>query len=260
MDWTPWWGAFEVPVEQARRWRVGPLELRVARLPHEWRIAWRIDGGALDETLEVSAPLDVGAAPSEFDVRRYASPRVNDTIELRVSLADRPIVMRPIAPFILLPSDEVVLYVSTPVWVVLWAGGPDSELFDVPSFRLSDTWSGRTTTAGDLCYASRTRARLAPELIKWRPGRAVTAITLRNRASTSLELTRVILPMPHLALYHDADHRLWTDGVVAEGSADAGDIDVRVVPPPVEDPRRLAAPRQGVDSNRIARVLGALFR
>jgi len=239
---------------------VGPLELRVARMAHEWRVAWHSGTDALDPHLEVAVPAAVEPPPSNFEVRRYASPRITRQLELRLALADRPIVVRPDHAFVLPPRDEIVFYVSTPVWVVLWAAGPETEFFEAPSFRPSDTWAGRDTMSGELCYSGRTRARLTPENIHWRPGRAVTAVTLRNRAADALELERVSLPMRHLALYHDASNRLWTDGVVAQRPSDAGEIDVRVVPPPIDEATRLAVPRRGVDRTRLARVLGALFK
>ncbi len=234
------------------------MELRVARLAYEWRVAWCVGGDAIEDTLEVGVTAPVEPGP-DFEVRRYASPRLTEELELRLSLADRPVVVRPDAPFVVLPRDEIVLYVSTPVWLVLWAAGADAEIFEAPSFRPSDTWSGRDTTAGELCYSSRTRARIAPENIRWRPARAVTAVTLRNRSTEALELERVSLPMPHLALHHDADNRLWTDGVVAKSAGEGAEIDVRIVAPPVDDPVRVAPARRGPDRKRIARVLGALF-
>lgn len=234
------------------------MELRVARLTHEWRVAFRVGADALEDRLEVATTTSVELA-ADFEVLRYASARLTEDLELRLTLADRPVVVRPDAPFVLPPRDEIVLYVSTPVWVVLWAAGAEAEIFEAPSFRPSDTWAGPDTTTGELCYASRTRARIDLESLDWRPGRAVTAVTLRNRSTRALDLERINLPMPHLALHHDARHRLWTDGVVAQSAGGGAELDVRVVPPPVDQPTRVAEPRRGPDRNRIARVIGAIF-
>ena len=258
MDLSPWWGPFDVPHDKARRWHLGPLRLRVARLDYEWRVAWTIGVEPLETSLEIGAGGEVLPLLEAAEVRRFASPRLTETLELRVALADRPVVVRPETPFILLPKDEVTFYCTTPVWVGLWAEGVEQMLLEVPSFRPSDTWFGADTREGMLCYASRTCARLALEHVRWRPARATTAVKLKNRGVDALELVRFVLPAPQLAVYAGADGQLWTDTVVAEGDGQ-GELEVQVSPPTAGEAVRLAGPRNGPDRTALSRVFGALF-
>ncbi len=257
MELQPWWGPVTVPVDEARRWRVGPLSLEVSRRAWEWRVHWAGGSDPLEESLGVAEPFTPEGDELDGGVQRFASSKLTETLRLDVALADRPVVVKPEAPFVLLPKDEVLLYLSTPVWVQLIAVGPEQVLAEVPSFVMSDTWWGRDTRSGELAYASRTLARLTLDDFQFRPGRAVTPVKLRNRGASTLDLTKLVLPARQLLLYVDEQHRLWTDTVTATGEGSVVEVDVPARPP--DGVELLSGPRQRPDRLALNRLFGGLF-
>lgn len=256
-----WWGRFEVPDDQGGLWRVGPLELTVARRRYDWLVAFQEGEEGLDQRLEVRCPIAASELPDLAQVQRYASSRPSAELAITPLLADRPVVSRPDVPFHLLGGDEVELFVSTPVWVKLEAGDPLQSLAEVPTTRPSDTWFGPSTRVGELCYASRTTARLHLENLPPRPPRAITPVLLRNRARQELLLERLNLPIPNLALYWDGNGGLWTQKVVVERQPDGTLAQVRLEdgPPSQVPSAEPVSPARQAGSRSVLRALGALL-
>jgi hypothetical protein len=256
-----WWGRFEIPEDHGGLWRVGPLELVVERRRHDWLVGWREEGENMDQRLEVLGPIPAGEMPELDRVERYASRQTTAEIVVTPLLADRAVVSRPDVPFHLLGGDEVDLFVSTPVWIRLEAGEPLQALTEIPITRPSDTWFGPSTRVGELCYASRTTARLHLENLPPRPHRAVTPVLLRNRARQELLLERLNLPVPNLTLYFDTAQGLWTQQVVVERQPDRTLAQVRLEEGPPErvgSAVEVSPPRQA-GSRSVLRALGALL-
>ena len=120
-------------------------------------------------------------------------------IALTPALADRPVVARPEKPFCLPAGAEAVVYVSSPLWVVL-STAQDLKLAEIPIVRPSDTWLGPSTREGELCYASRTFLRLSLDNLPRRPHRATSMVRILNHADTALPLRALKLPAPPIWL------------------------------------------------------------
>jgi hypothetical protein len=258
-----WWGKFSLENCKARSWRVGPLQLWVQALPSELRVATRLETDPMlfDDFLN---PLPTAEEPDAgADVRRFGlqgSPRY---VTLYPALADRPVVARPDIPLTLPPGRQLTIYISTPLWVRLEADEPPEVLMDHPTFRPSDTWFGPSTVRGELCYASRTQAHIdLAELIK-RPHRAISAVTIHNRASDLLTLKRIKLPTAHLSLFVDTSGFLWTQSLTLEReSATENDLAfmhlAATSPPEAGETQRVAPPREP-DRGRFVRALQAFL-
>jgi hypothetical protein len=260
-----WWGRFPVAEGQGGVWRVGPLELTVARRRHDWLVGSREQDESqeteLERRLEVRCPAAAAELPELPEVRRFAARESSAELEVTPVLADRPVVSRPDVPFHLLGDDEVALFVNTPVWVRLAAGQPARTLVEIPAGRPSDTWFGPSTMIGELCYAGRTSARLHLENLPSRPHRAITPVLLRNRARQALLLERLNLPVPNLALYWDGNGGLWTQSVVVERQPDGKLAQVRLEEgPPAEVPAaEEVSPARQAGNRSVLRALGALL-
>jgi hypothetical protein len=263
----PWWGATRVPLGSARRWRIGPLTLRVTRGEGEWRVERSVGDDPLEDALELAmeddphaemATTQTGERPSVTTVDRFGFAGDDDELTLEPALADRAIVSRPDSSFRLPGGERITLFVGTPLWLRLSVAG--RLLADVPIYRPSDSWFGQTTMEGEICYASRTvcRARLGETIS--RPHRALSAVQIENLADEPLPLERVKLPVPYLALYTATDGRLWTQDVVFERHVDGADRArlEKHVPRHAEGAKRLAEPRID-DSNLMKRAFGSLF-
>lgn len=254
MTTTPWWGP-----RPDGPWScsLGPFRLWATSEDGEHLLAWSRGDDPLQEGR--AATLD-DAAPDDADTARFVCDA--GSLQLHPALADRAVVVRPEAPLFLGPGGEVTFLVSTPVWVQARLEGAGKALWEAPSFRPSDTWFGPTPREGELCYASRTRARLERAASPATHARAATALTLINQGADATRIDRVSLPMPRLALYEDGDGLLWTEtltvtrstgGELAEVTLGRGD------PPRCVGGTRIAEPRSADRDNVFTRAVSSLL-
>ena len=260
---APWWGAFNVPLGEQRHFRIGPCALWVERLARELRVSRVQHDDPLDSALVVAAASVAPPQASKLDAHRFAVSDSSSTsrIELEPALADRPVVVRTHEPFHVLGGDSATLYVTTPLWIRMFAGAERKRMFELPVARPSDTWFGENTRNGELCYAGTTTARLALSELPLRPGRAVTQVRIVNRARTPLALDRINLPAPALSLYAARDHRVWTEAVeiVREGGSGARDTTITRGSAPDAADGKLCGPREAGDGNLLLRAFKAVL-
>lgn len=254
-----WWGRHDVEPGKALRFRIGPRELWLERLPLELRVTHKQHEDALDATLVVA---DRSAAPQGgLSASRFAVAAGTGVL-LEPRLADRSVVVHAHEPFHVLADDEATLYMTTPIWICLSAAPSGKLMTELPCHRPSDTWFGPSTREGELCYAGVTSARRSLEELTMRPHRAVTQVRLHNQARTPLHLDRIALPATALSLFAAEDHRLWTERVSITRQPDG---EVRGVAvdgePPAEagEVMRIAAPRHEDEKNPLTRAFRALL-
>lgn len=215
----PWWGHYPLAEgDNGLFWQIGPLSLQARRWRQEWRLAWREGRDPLDTALSFSGLSELDE--TGCSVARFAFRESGRGLTLRPRLADRPVVVRPDTPLYIPPREETIIYVSTSAWVQVLVDDGGGALTEIPSYRPSDSWFGLNTREGELCYASRSLARLRLEEIVQRPHRVVSPVTIRNRAGDALLIERLSVPVPILPLYASAEHQLWTQPMAMERSVD----------------------------------------
>ncbi|ADH87286.1 hypothetical protein [Desulfurivibrio alkaliphilus] len=254
-----WWQPFEVAPGRHLDCRLGTLALAIGHGTDEWLVGTR---AIPEEEAEPQVSFQIGSGPpGNIDERFVHASEVN-TVTLMPLLADRPVVIRPHQPVFLLSGQSITLYLSTPVWLRLLVGEPPVLLKELPVLRLSDTWFGPNTREGELSYAGRTNARHRPSELPDRPHRAITPLTIHNRADSPLPLEKISLPVPMLALYGDEAGRLWTQNVTltreSQGDLASVKIDSKL-PEAGRNLTRLAEPRQEPDRSGMHRALNLLF-
>jgi hypothetical protein len=252
-----WWGEFDLPLGSSRGWDIGPLTLALSHLAEEWRLD-------VERRATVSADDPERVMPTSADENaRFLTSAASGRLALRPRLADRPFAVRPRTAFQLLAGDEITLFVSTPVWVEIRLLEPERPIAELPVLRPSDSWFGADTMQGELCYATRTSARLSLDEQPALSHRAITPLILRNRASSALSIERLLLPVPQLALYTDGDGRLWTTSATLTREADAQHAEFGISDTPPEQARsaqRLAEPRTARSRSFALRAWSSLFR
>jgi hypothetical protein len=266
-----WWGAVTLGVGALARWRAGPSTVHAERRPSDWRVWHETEPDAYAVAAERVGRVH-DPAPERPPSLRFTFAETPDTITVRPMLADRPVVVRPESSLTVPPGERVVLYVSSPAWMALKlevrrprrrrnGGQPLAVvLAELPTFRPSDTWFGPSTRIGQLCYSVRTAARLELAALPLRPHRVVTPVTVDNQAATPLELARVSVPMPYLALHVDRVGRLWSDGVLFTREPD-DDTTVRVTPFVPQGGERMAEPRNPQNLGQaLSKTLGRLLK
>jgi hypothetical protein len=258
-----WWGRFTLGEGEGGRWEIGPLTLAVERRAREWRVSWAAGDPQADSSLrlDVRCPLPAGELPAGSRTARFAAQATTPELLLEPVLPDRAVVARPEQPLELLAGEEVPLFVAVPVGVRLRVGG-DRQLIEVPTQRLADTWFGPSTLVGELCYATRTSARLQPGRLPPRPHLATCRVTLHNHAATPLPLERLALPVHHLDLWWHRERGLWTRGLEVERAADGKLASLRLADGPpdlVSGAQRVAPARHPEPRLGLVRALEALL-
>lgn len=255
-----WWGEFELPRETARVWQVGSFHLRLTRGPQELGVTWWREGDPAS-TLVIVDQAAESAPPASAMLERFGFREVPTRVRIRPATPDRPLVVTPTHAFHLPPREEATLYVSVPLWLQVHLD--DVVLFEQPLHRLSDTWFGPNTRVGELCYASRTSARLSLANLGVTPPRAVAAVRIRNQARTVLELERLSLPVTNFALHAGENGHLWTEAVLLEREAD-GDfaaLELDHGTPELAGATRLVSPpRMAPERHTPLRAFGRLLR
>jgi len=195
----PWWGRFTIEESAAGLWELGPLSLLVERLPEQWRLGWSRDDGRDPETARVSIS-PASAMPSPTEAARFAVGPTSGELTVEPALPDRDVVARADHALHVLAGQEVTLHVAVPVSLRLLVTEKRA-LTEVPTERLRETWRGRTTASGELCWAAPALARLDREDLDRGAHHALVAVTLHNRAEAALLVERVSVPVTHLPLW-----------------------------------------------------------
>ncbi len=235
------WGTTSIPLREARRWRIGPLHLTVARRPWEWAFSWWRDGPWLEDRLELAVPVDpTTPLPTTAETHRFSFGETVDPLELSPCLGDRPFIATPDEPFHVLPDERARAYVSVPLWVQARVGKDKRLTIDVPVVRPQDTWFG-SPTRGTLCYASRTAMRLEIEYFDHLIHRALITVEVVNRGHTPLPVHRLKIPVPQLPLLVDPTGQIRTPSVRFTRERDElAAVDIATAPP---EWRHMAHPR-----------------
>ena len=243
----PWWGEFTVPPGETLSTEINGMRVTISRRPGEWQVA----------TVRATDQAGDAAEP-----RRYVFEHTDERVYLLPRLADRPVIMRPLNPLTVAPGAQTEIYVSSPVLVQVAVGPDRTALEEVFSVQPSDTWFGESTIAGELCYASRTRARLRPDELPPTNDRAMTAVRISNRGSDPLHIERLALRAPNLDLFATAAGALWTEDIALDRAG--GDRLTRLTR--IDGPPRhahgaelLGTAREPMARNFVVRAFGEMF-
>jgi len=184
------------------------LTVWLKRSGEDWYLAYR----KADRETAPSALREIkgGRIPKDLSFSRWVVGSEPSTVRCIPAMPDRSVVVRPAVPLKVPADRDALFFTSIPVWVRMRAGFPEGiTLCELPSLTLSNTWFGEPT-AGELCYALRTRAVRTLEEIEIRACSAVCPITVRNRAPKELTFERLCVRVEHLSVYQGPD-RLWTN-------------------------------------------------
>ncbi|MFC2173771.1 hypothetical protein ACFLU6_14260 [Acidobacteriota bacterium] len=260
---SKWWGKYDVPQDEIRKWRIGPTTLWICRRLSEWQISTETNDDPFDRSMENCVPAQRIEAGPEAQSSRYGFLATTKHIDLLPALADRPIVTSPETLLYLASGEEITLYFSTPLWIKLRSGDPLKELCDMPLFKPSDTWFGPSTIEGEMCYATRSSARTTVPDLTLRPHRAYTSVLCRNQGTGKLGLSRLKVPVVHLSLYANEEGQLWTETLTLnrEEDEELAAVQVGAAPPPESGATALVSdPRKQMPERLITRAFGAIFR
>ena len=210
-----WWGPITIDDNLHYLWRTGERLIAIKKVNRNLLIWDKLSSQEPHEKIVTSTYADDNGLKGG-NLQRVIVPGADNEIVIEPSLADRFIVSKPANPITLLAGQEIQFFVGTPLWFTIMHQALDTPLLDVPFFRPSDTWFGKNTIEGKVCYATATDAKVDPNALLKHPLRCYTKITVRNRQSIPLALERLSIPVPELCVYVDAENVFWSDSVKIE--------------------------------------------
>jgi len=256
----PWWGTVEFSEGFTKRWEIGPLTLWIRRLAEEWWIAFERDENKLQRLTMAPEYVDSDWM-DHASLERYLTRHAQPLLHITPTLADRPVVTRPVIPFHLCAGEEATVYVSLPAWIRLDAGPLRLLLKEIAIQRLSDTWFGPSTLEGELCYASTTHCRQDLREVPLYPYRTITPVLIQNRSKQTLVLERLSLPVHFLSIYGSPENTLWTSMVSLRwehGATVSMEIEAQA-PAQAGKAQILCGPRSEPEKGGVIRAVASLF-
>lgn len=184
--------------------QVGRCRLWTRSRRDEWEIAYRYS--AVDEEIpdeECSDDLPWSRYVTVADGRLKTVP----------ALPDRPVIVRPASPIVILPERWGRFFFRVPLWVrfVSQKGHRETTMEEIPTRRLASTWFGGIAT-GELCYAIEAPLQRELEELELSEAFAACEVTVRNSSRERLRFERICVHVEHMRLYQ-AGAQLWTNEV-----------------------------------------------
>lgn len=259
---SSWWGDFTIETGATAEWKIGPLHIAVRRHAHELLVAHQeVEDADLPEwQFAYSDPDLLGGEFSH--ISRYVFESAPERITVLPALADRPVVSRPFTPLTVPSGEKANIYVGTPLWFTLAEGEPSEVFLEIPIHRPSDTWFGPSTLDGEICYASRTFARLNIENLSPEADWAITRIQIYNNSAAPLPIERLNLPVPYLSVFHTPEDRLCTETVTMVQTRGEAMAEFTVEQGPASTPSGatlIAGPRQAAQKGMLISAFSSLM-
>lgn len=227
-----WWGTFRVEAGQSRFWRIGNVVICVDRVTNEWHIASCPVGKITDLPDSDQDEANNFTIPFEKLNFKTFTFHTQAEIELTPILANRPLASKLERPLYIPGGEDILLYVSSPVWVRVQTGNAKIILDEIATFVLSDTWFGPNTREGELCYAGHTHCSPHLKDVPSGPDRIISPMLIKNHAKKPLKLENISVPLPYLSVYSDVDNFLWTEQLYVFHEEDSGpEVEVAKGPP-----------------------------
>lgn len=192
---SSWWGRFSVEEDQSRFTKIGNIVLCIDHYNSEWHIA------SYNESEKKMLSKNLGVQILKGD------------LSLMPILPDRAILFSLERSFFLPVQSSMTLYLSTPAFIRIEVGNPPIYLDEIPTEILSDTWAGKNTLAGELCYYGNSFATLRLEDVPRDNIHVTTPITLMNQSTENILIKELKMPAPFLSIFSDSQNHLWSEQI-----------------------------------------------
>ncbi len=206
-----WKTVFDVELNTQHKLRIGALECWFTIKENEWHFEYfhnAYNESDSEKPIKFTQPKKRPSNPGE--VLRFIQSTPIKTLRIKPRMPDRSIVTKPSSPISLPPSQSVTLYLSTPLWIGVYAENQETPLVELPSIKLSDTWFGPKPHIGELCYASNFSGRMNWSNLPKRESRIITPIVIENSSKETLKLEKISIPSAHLDVFISANGMLCT--------------------------------------------------
>jgi hypothetical protein len=224
-----WWGSFLIEEEQSRFFKIGNLVTCVDRFNHKWHITTYHEG--------------------EQPFKTFAAQASNE-ITLKPTLPDRPLLSLLDRPCYIPAGETLLVYISAPLWIQISAGKPTTILDEFATETLNDTWFGKNTLVGELCYDNPVSGSPRLEDLLQDATHAIIPVSIENRSRQTLLLHELKISLSYLSVYSDKQNRFWTEQLhmYQESSNTLETLMVKGPPLPLSEIQLVSPPRVATKS------------
>lgn len=258
-----WWGTLAADTDTRMQLKCADLSLDLTLRPNDWLVQYEWQTNVIQPLAALRYINAEEALASLEKQQRFVFASPPSQLVIQPILADRPIVCRPIVSVMILPKEEISLYVSLPLWMQLYISDRDKPLLDIPTAHISDTWFGPNSREGEMSYVSRASEQLEVTPSDKHGMRATMEVKILNLSDEVVTLDKISVPTPNLDLYVDAIGRFWTRRITLtrEGNEVASlTIDEEISCGIAKhDLTLVAKAREDIGQNKISKALWALF-
>jgi len=222
-----WWGSFLIEEDQSRFFKIGNLVTCVDRFNQKWHITTYHEG--------------------EQPFKTFAAQATNE-ITLKPILPNRALLSLLDRPCYIPVGETLLIYISVPLWIQISAGNPPTTLDEFATETLADTWFGKNTLVGELCYDNPIHGSPRLEDLPHDATHAIIPVSIENRSRETLLLHELKIPLSYLSIYSDQQNRLWTEQLhmYQEDSNNMETLVVKGPPLPLKDIQLVSLARTAV--------------
>ena len=197
------WGPLTPGTHTSTTWQIGRCRFWARSTEDEWEIASRY---AADDD-EV-----VDEAEDDLSWTRFVTV-ANDQLNVVPALPDRPVVVRPASPIVILPERWGRFFFRVPLWArfISQPGGTQTTMEEIPTRRPPSIWFG-SIASGELCYALEAPLERRLEEVSLSEAYAACEVIVRNTSRERLRFERICVHVENMRLFR-AEDRLWTNEV-----------------------------------------------
>lgn len=203
---TEWWGNFTLEESQSKFWRVGEAIIYIDRFTHEWHIGSTLT----NQEPELLKDNEKPKPPDNMQSKTFTFTTQAE-IKLRPVLPRYSLASKLETPLYIPGGEQVLLYISSPVWVQITTSNNRVILDEIPTHPLSLTWFGENTIDGELCFAGNTYCSSQLKYVPAGADRIVSPMLIKNQSKKILCLEKINVPLPYLSVYSDMHNFLWTE-------------------------------------------------
>jgi len=210
---------------------------------------WRISSWEGDQFAELPLEGEIRDLPSSLEWRRWDGGAGDLEFQLRPSFPEYPVIAKPKPALTISPGGHALFYIGIPASLEVYGqcDGTLRKLASLSTDSLSKSWHG-DRSAGQVCYALRTRARRSFDPSDWPEHDIVVAVDLKNESSEAFLFDRLFLDLGHFSIFNHEGH-LWSNACqirISEDDEDGNDITYAPNPlDPASDAPEIATAQAG---------------
>ena len=258
-----YWGVYDFRAETRLQFKFGGLLMDLACSDKDWLLQYEVKTSDTAEAPSVCRISTEDVAWQLANQQRLVSDKIPQQFSLYPTMPDRPIVCRATTTVLLLPKEQISLYVTVPLWLQLSISDVKKPLLDVPTECISETWFGSNSREGVMSYALRMSEQLDIKPSEKQGMRAAIEIRIKNESNEILSLDKVNVPAPNLALYVDETGQFCTHRITMVREQDENatlTIDNVMSHGLVnKDLTFVCGPRDDLGQHKITKALSTLF-